>query len=154
SSATGQFNSARINALFKDQKGTVWTSVEHLGVYHFTNERFVAVTGESVNDSLKDSHCMLIDGAGRLWLGAKEDLVLCNENERWHRYRIPRHEAKSHITSLAEEPDGTVWAGSSGGGLLQFRNGKSVAIPAVAGLAGNLVQSLLTDREGHLWVGT
>jgi len=34
------------------------------------------------------------------------------------------------------------------------QEGKSVAIPAGRGLAGNLIESLLTDREGRLWVGT
>jgi ligand-binding sensor domain-containing protein/signal transduction histidine kinase len=154
SSATRQFKSARINALFKDQEGTLWTSVKNAGVYCFTNESFVAVSGESLEGLLKESHCLIVDHERRLWVGAGDDFVLCSDANRWYRYKIPRHEAKSHITSLAEGPDGTVWAGSSGGGLLQFKDGKSIAIPGGTGLAGNLVQSLLTDREGHLWVGT
>jgi len=32
--------------------------------------------------------------------------------------------------------------------------GNFVAIPRASGLAGNLIESLLTDREGRLWVGT
>jgi ligand-binding sensor domain-containing protein/signal transduction histidine kinase len=154
SNATAPIDGLRINALLKDQKGTIWASVKNAGIFHLTSERFVTLTGESVEDVLKEAHCLLVDHAGRLWLGAGEDIVLCRDNERWYQYRIPRHEAKSHITSLAEEPDGTVWAGSSGGGLIQFKDGKSAAVPAETGLAGSLVQSLLTDREGHLWVGT
>jgi ligand-binding sensor domain-containing protein/signal transduction histidine kinase len=154
SNATAQFNGFRINALFKDQKGTIWVSVKNAGTYHFTDERFLAVTGDSLEGLLKESHCLLVDRGGRLWLGAGEDVVLCRDGDRWHHYNIPRHQAKSHITSLAEEPDGTVWAGSSGGGLLQFSEGKPGALPAGTGLAGNLIQSMLTDREGHLWLGT
>jgi ligand-binding sensor domain-containing protein/signal transduction histidine kinase len=154
SSAAGQFNGARINALFKDQTGTIWTSVKNAGVYQFTNEDFAPVTDDSLEGALKESHCLMVDHAGRLWLGTGENLVLCRDGNRWYQFKIPRHEAKSHITSLAEEPDGTVWAGSSGGGLLRFKDGKFVAIPAGTGLAGNLIHSLLTDREGHLWVGT
>src|SRR6266850_452539 len=151
SSATAQFNSFRINALFKDQKGTIWASVKNAGVYHFTNEQFVPVTSDALEGLLKESHCLLVDHAGRLWLGAGEDFVLFQDGERWYRYKIPRHQAKSHIRSLAEEPDGTVWAGSSEGGLLQFKDGKPAALATGIGLAGNLVQCLLTDREGHLW---
>jgi signal transduction histidine kinase/streptogramin lyase len=55
---------------------------------------------------------------------------------------------------LAEEPDGTVWAGSVGEGLFQFKFGKLVAINASSGLSDNLVETLLMDREGKLWVGT
>ena len=154
SNALGQFNGARINALCKDQKGDVWTSVKKVGIFHFTNERFEAVAEDSLEGLLKESHCLMVDRVGRLWVGAGEAFVLCRDGERWYQYRIPRHEAKSHISSLAEEPDGTVWAGCSRGGLLQFKDGKSAAIPTGIGLAGNLVQSLLTDSEGHVWVGT
>ena len=54
----------------------------------------------------------------------------------------------------AEEPDGTVWAGSVSEGLFQFRGGKLTPIDAGMGLSDNLVESLLVDREGKLWVGT
>lgn len=154
SSSAAQFNGFRVNALFKDQKGTIWICVNNGGTYHFANERFVAVTDDSPDDLLKQSHCVMVDHAERLWLGAGDDFVLCRDGDHWYRYRIPRHQAKSCITSLVEEPDGTVWAASSGGGLLQFKDGKSAALPAGAGFAGNLVQSLLTDHEGHLWAGT
>ena len=107
-----------------------------------------------MEELLKDSHCLLVDQIGRMWIGAGEDSVLCHDGDRWHRYRIPRNQAKSHMSTLAEELDGTVWAGSAGGGLLRFKDGKPVAIPAGSGLAGNLIESLLTDREGRLWVGT
>jgi signal transduction histidine kinase/streptogramin lyase len=103
---------------------------------------------------MKDSHCLLLDQTGRMWIGAGEDFVLCHEGGRWHHYRIPRNLAKAHICALAEEGDGTVWAGSAGGGLLQFKEGKSAAMPASSGLAGTLIESLFTDREGGLWVGT
>ena len=67
---------------------------------------------------------------------------------------MPRHLATHYISALAEEPDGTVWAGSAGEGLFQFKSGKLVAINASSGLSDNLVETLLMDREGKLWVGT
>src|ERR1700722_19049608 len=98
-----------------------------------------------MEDLLKDSHCLLMDKSGRMWIGAGEDFVLCHVGDRWHRYRIPRNLAKSYVSALAEESDGTIWAGSAGGGLLQFKEGKFFAISADSGLAGNLIESLLTD---------
>ena len=53
-----------------------------------------------------------------------------------------------------EDPDGTVWAGSVSEGLFQFKHGKLVAVNASSGLSDNLVEALLVDREGKLWVGT
>jgi ligand-binding sensor domain-containing protein/signal transduction histidine kinase len=152
--AAGTFSGQRITTLFNDRQGRMWVGVKGAGVFQFVNDKFVPLTGDSMEESLKDSHCLLVDKMGRMWIGVGEDFVLCHDGDRWHRYRIPRNQAKSHVSVLAEESDGTVWAGSAGGGLLQFKEGKFIAIPAGSGLAGNLIESLLTDREGRLWVGT
>ena len=148
------FQGQRITALLTDRQGRMWVGVKGLGVFQHVNDRFVPLTGEAMEELLKDSHCLLMDRTGRLWIGAGDDFVLCHDGDRWHRYRIPRNQAKSHVSSLAEEGDGTIWAGSAGGGLLQFKDGKFVAIPTGTGLAGTLIQSLLADREERLWVGT
>jgi ligand-binding sensor domain-containing protein/signal transduction histidine kinase len=148
------FKGRRITALLKDRLGRMWVGVKDAGVFQLLNDEFVRLSGDSMDGPLKDSHCLLLDQTGRLWIGAGEDLVLCCDVNQWRRYRIPRAQAKSHISSLALESDGTVWAGSAGGGLLHFRDGKFYSLPANCGLAGNLIESLLTDSAGRLWVGT
>jgi ligand-binding sensor domain-containing protein/signal transduction histidine kinase len=152
--AAETFKGQRITALFKDRQGQMWVGVKGVGVFQYVNDQFVPLRGDSTDELLKDSHCLLMDRMGRIWIGAGEDFVLCHDGDRWHHYRIPRNQAKSHVSTLAEESDGTIWAGSAGGGLLQFKEGKFAAIPTGSGLAGNLIESLLADREGRLWVGT
>ncbi|NOS68302.1 MAG: histidine kinase, partial [Verrucomicrobia bacterium] len=61
---------------------------------------------------------------------------------------------KPFINTLAELPDGMVWAGSVSEGLFQFKDGKLGAVNASSGMLDNFVESLLVDREGNLWVGT
>jgi len=148
------FNGMRINSLSKDPRGVMWVAVQNTGVFRFEDGRFNKVTTDVAEDALKDPHCLLTDKAGRLWISAGDDLVLCFEAQRWHRYRIPRNEARAYISALVEEADGTIWAGSTAGGLLQFKDGKAIPIPAGSGLAGSLVFSLLADREGSVWAGT
>ena len=46
--------------------------------------------------------------------------MLCREGTQWRRYRIPRHLARPYVSALAEEADGTVWAGSVSEGLFCF----------------------------------
>ncbi|HEY4417785.1 MAG TPA: two-component regulator propeller domain-containing protein [Verrucomicrobiae bacterium] len=152
--AAGKFNGQSVTALFKDQHGVMWIGVAGAGVFQFVGDAFIPLPGEGMNESLKDPHCLFVDQAGRLWVGAGEDFVLCHDGDHWQRYRIPRNQVRSHVTVLAGEADGTVWAGSSAGGLLAFKDGKSFVMPASAGLAGDLIESFLVDREGRLWVGT
>ena len=152
--ATEQFRGRTVSALFKDSKKTMWTCVKGLGVFQYTNNTFIPLSEDSVGDLLKDANCLLMDHEGRLWIGAGEDFVLCREGNHWHRYRTPPNRARSHVNVLAEESDGTIWAGLGSAGLLQFKDGKSILVPAGTGLAGNSVQTLLSDRDGRLWVGT
>jgi signal transduction histidine kinase/streptogramin lyase len=97
---------------------------------------------------------MLVDREGRLWVGAGNDFVLCRDGGQWRRYRIPRHSTPSYVAALAEEPDGTIWAGSVSEGLFQFKGGRLNAVNASSGLSDNLVTTLFVDRAGKLWVGT
>ena len=152
--AAESFKGRAITALYQDSQGTIWISFKGAGVFQFQNNTFVPLAGEAMTNLLKDAHCLLVDQAGRLWIGAGEDFLLCREAGRWQRYRIPRNRFRSPVSSLAEEQDGTLWAGAGAGGLMPFKDGKAVAFPAGAGLAGNSVESLLTDNEGRLWVGT
>ncbi len=147
----GVFRGTRITALARDRQGHMWVAAEGVGVCEFLDDRFVPLTGDEL---LRHPHCLLFDQAGRLWLGAGEDYVLCRDGDHWHRYHIARDQARAPVTALAEEADGTIWAGSAGGGLIQLKDGKFFSIPADSGLVGDQIESLLADREGRLWAGT
>lgn len=148
------FEGKRISALFPDRQGDLWIGATGAGVFQYHSGQFIPVVEASVAGLLQEPHCLLVDQAGSLWIGAGDDVVLCRTGEQWRRYRIPRHSERPYVSALAEEPDGTVWAGSVSGGLIQFKEGKPTAINASSGLSDNLVKSLLVDREGKLWVGT
>jgi ligand-binding sensor domain-containing protein/signal transduction histidine kinase len=150
----GDFKGKHITTLSEDRHGAMWVGVASVGVFRWTEGKFVPLTDASVDSLLKDSHCLLEDNVGRIWVGAGDDVVLCREGNQWHRYRIPRHLARPYIGALAQEPDGTVWAGSVSEGLFRFKEGRLTAINASSGLSDNSVESLLVDREGNLWVGT
>jgi ligand-binding sensor domain-containing protein/signal transduction histidine kinase len=152
--AAKAFRGKRITSLCKGSQGQMWIGVQNAGVFQFVDGKFVPLPGDSVDELLQDSHALLVEPGGRIWIAAGEDSILCRDGERWHRYRVPRNLAKSRITVLAEEPDGTLWAGSASGGLIQITGGRLIGIPASTGLAGSAIISLFTDREGGMWVGT
>jgi len=151
---TSQFKGMPIAALFKGRTG-IWLGATGVGTFRFANGQFARLTDTSgVDNLLLDPHCLLEDQAGRLWLGAGDDYVLCREGNEWRPTRLPRHSARPYVSTLAEQPDGTVWAGSASEGLFQFKGGKQAQIDASSGLSDNFIESLLVDRDGNLWVGT
>lgn len=60
----------------------------------------------------------------------------------------------NYIVSLWVDPDGTVWAGTWGGGLARLRDGTWTNFTTRDGLPANHVFALYRDRESRLWVGT
>ena len=60
----------------------------------------------------------------------------------------------NYIVSLAVEPDGTVWAGTWGGGLARFDGTQFRNYTVADGLPGNHVFMLHRDQKGQLWIGT
>lgn len=149
-----EFAGRFVTTIVRDRNGAMWLGATGYGVFQFVAGKSLALTDASLGELLLDPHYLLFDRAGRIWLGAGDDYLLCREQGEWRRFRIPRHLATSHISALAEAPDGTVWAGSVSEGLFQFRDGKLSSITAASGLSDNFVRCLQVDREGNLWVGT
>jgi signal transduction histidine kinase/ligand-binding sensor domain-containing protein len=143
-----------ITALFSERNGTMWIGARGAGLFSLRDGKLTQVRDPVFDNLLRDPHCLLVDHEGRIWVGAGNDFVLYREGTQWRSYRFPRHLARHYVSALAEEPDGTVWAGSVSEGLFQFKHGKLVAVNASSGLSDNLVEALLVDREGKLWVGT
>jgi ligand-binding sensor domain-containing protein/signal transduction histidine kinase len=153
-SADAPFHGKPIAFLFNDGKGNMWVGATGAGIFRFDGGKLTPLTDPSVGDLLRDPHCLRVDAGGRLWVGAGDDFVLCKDGGQWRRYRIPRHSARPYVKVLAEEPDGTFWAGSVSEGLFRFNGGKLKAVDASTGLTDNRIKSFLVDREGKLWVGT
>jgi ligand-binding sensor domain-containing protein/signal transduction histidine kinase len=143
----------RITALCRDPSGTLWIGVAGTGVFRFSAGTLTAVTDPQMDALLRQPHCLLLDRNGRIWVGAGDDFVLSWDASQWRRFRIPRHSATAFVSSLSEQPDGTVWAGSTSEGLFQFKRGKLTAVNAGAGLLDNRVTALFADRDGNLWIG-
>lgn len=60
----------------------------------------------------------------------------------------------NYVVSLEVDKQGTVWAGTWGGGLSRFDGKRWVNYTTAEGLPGNHVFMLHTDASGKLWIGT
>jgi ligand-binding sensor domain-containing protein/signal transduction histidine kinase len=149
-----EFAGKSITALCKDRQGNMWVGATGAGVFEYHDGTFVPLEDSATRELLQDPHCILVDKDGHVWIGAGDDFVLCRDGNQWRPYRIPRHLARSYVSSLAEQPDGTVWAGSTSEGMFEFKDRKMTAVNASSGLSDNSVESLLADRDGNLWAGT
>lgn len=93
--------------------------------------------------------------SGELWIGTTGGIAIF-DGDRIRTFHPGPSTALgvNSMFSLLAEPDGTIWAGTEGGGLLRVRNGRETLFSATNGLSDGFVRRILRDRRGTLWVGT
>ncbi len=91
-----------------------------------------------------------------LWLGtANGKLFVHNRNSGETReYSHPTIENKYFVTSILSDPDGFIWAGTWGGGLICVEQDRVEVFNINNGLNDNNIKTLHIDLEGNLLVGT
>jgi len=97
------------------------------------------------------------DRARRLWIGSLDGLVVLDKGGNSQRIA---HLSDQRVMALLTDRNGTVWAGTMGGGLNRIDPDRfEVATypydlndPHSVGAAG--IMSLLEDSAGQLWIGT
>jgi ligand-binding sensor domain-containing protein/signal transduction histidine kinase len=90
-----------------------------------------------------------------LWIGTSGGLVRLDGAEFvvYDRDNTPDIRENS-VFCLTVGRDGSLWAGTDGGGLFRYRAEKFRSYGAAEGLANEFVRSVVETRDGTLWVGT
>ncbi len=108
-------------------------------------------------------HALLVDRAGRVWIGTGHGLDLLDPRtgslSHFHQQADGTGLAGNLVRALWQDTDGTLWVGSHGGlnridnpdGVVRFSQPLATAL---AGQSMPLVFSLVADTGGNLWLGT
>ena len=144
------FSPGSIFAMAQTPDGYLWLGGE-FGLFRFDGVHFVlwqAPAGQKLPDK---PYSLLVTRDGILWIGTFAGLVSWNGAEL---IRYPELDGQ-FVTSLLEDREGSVWAGTIGptnGQLCSIRSG-SAQCYSEDGAFGSLVWSLGEDSSGALWAG-
>jgi signal transduction histidine kinase/streptogramin lyase len=139
------------NSVLEDRRGRLWVGTwssglryleqgEFKSAYHATDGRNVVLTiFESRNG---DIWVGTRNGPGRLRAAA------------WQWYDQDPHLKGSAVRCFAEQPDGTIWCGLDGGGVVLIGSSGTRQFRAADGLASDQVRTIFADPDGAVWIGT
>jgi ligand-binding sensor domain-containing protein len=85
---------------------------------------------------------------------AKESLHHAQQKKEMGLEGVDQAYNPNYIISLVVDQDGTVWAGTWGGGLAHYDGKQWNNTTTVEGLPGNHVFMLHRDHQNRLWIGT
>lgn len=168
-----KLNNIFINTLLCDENGNVWIGTEKGGINKYSvyqNQfEFYANDPNNPNSLNENTINSILKEKDVLWIGTAGG-GLNQLNYKTGRFRHFTHSSfnasslsSDYITSLIRGDDGSLWAGSWGGGLNRIRTtGNDVSIQRITNttpgiqneLVNYFVSSLINDPRGFLMVGT
>ncbi len=94
-----------------------------------------------------------IDRAGELWVGTRNGLSHFSKG-KVKTYKTEDGLSSNNVVAIFQDAKGTMWIGTSGGGVNRFEAGHFSALTSRNGLGSDVVWSINGDPDGTLWLGT
>jgi signal transduction histidine kinase/ligand-binding sensor domain-containing protein len=143
----------RIAAVLADRAGRVWATLRPGGVLSWQDGHFTSVTGFAT--ARYPSRSLYEDSRGAIWLGQRNTRALVRiEREGVSSIQLPQSMPRADIRVAVEDATGSLWFGTDGSGLLQWKDGRFGRFTRENGLSSDFVWALRAEPDGALWIGT
>ncbi|WP_399256086.1 diguanylate cyclase [Terriglobus tenax] len=144
----GQYTGYPVSFVREDRNGSVWIGRSAIGVMRWVGygqtEHWTRATGLASNLI----YSVTRDHRNRVWIGGVAGIDVLQDGLVVKSYRGSNAQ---QTRSLVTTEDGTVWAGTSVGGLLRFRNDGELVVQA---RDVPHITSMFPDHHGNLWLST
>lgn len=102
-------------------------------------------------------HALFEDSSGRLWVGTERGLFRREPAARgggWTAVTPAAGLTHPFVRVIREEPAGTLWFGTNGGGIFRWSDGRFRSVTKAHGLSSDLVRAIYPAPDGRLWIAT
>ena len=137
-----------ISGFVEDESGTVWIA-GLLSIYKYRDGVLSVAGSDSKNQVM--ALALAEDSAKRMWIGAATGVHRLDGGTVIAPFA---QQIQTEVGSLLIDRQGSLWAGSTSGGVFRISGNQVTSFDAPNGLTDKRVLSLYEDREGSLWVGT
>ena len=141
-----------VQAFAQTHDGYLWIGTTG-GLLRFDGVHFTVFDSQNTPSLRENSiFCLMVTKDGTLWIGTEGGGIVSYSAGRFRTWAVPDGQSNDFVRVIAEDPDGTVWAGTDRG-LLRLTGGRFVQIDGTPSIPPISVHSIRRDRAGHLWVG-
>ena len=160
----------QIEAVLEDSQNRLWVGTRNGGLELFDrkSESFKHFVHQDNSKSLSTNSVRTIfeDSDGNLWVGQRNGNIdiLAKGSDTFTRLTYEGKDlTETTILSITESNNRNIWIGTQGEGLfrIKYSNGKVSLINHYInksrdsrGITGNVIYSLMLDKNGRLWIGT
>ena len=154
--ALDEWEGDECRALLQDQNGVFWIGFfgRVPALYCYEEGRFhPAAMAEA--ETIAYVH-VLWEYQNALWVGTAKGLFVLDYSSGQVRHFTAEQFGlpANGILALEADPEGNIWMGTSGGGVLRYDGETFQSIRLGPSALGNIVEAVLWDRAGRLWFGT
>ena len=136
----------RVQCLFRDHRGTLWIGTSG-GLAALQNGQLIHPVGEKAGLSVL---AIGEDSAGRLFVAADGGMRVV-ENGQLREF-APDGIPLRDVDALYQGPEGSLWMGTLGSGLLLWKDGKLFRYTVKDGLFDDEVYGIARDSQDRLWM--
>ncbi len=153
SAATG--SSGDNGPVYVDPSGRTWHGPSTGGLFYLQDGQRFQVTDAGIGDDVVYS----IDGGpGEVWIGRQRGgltrLLTEGGSIKADAFTAANGLAPGPVYAVHRSRDGTVWAGTLGGGVSRLDGGRITTFTTANGLASNTISAIAEGTGGILWVAT
>jgi ligand-binding sensor domain-containing protein/serine phosphatase RsbU (regulator of sigma subunit) len=142
----------KIYTISEDQHGDYWFGL-HRGIARYDGKRLTSYSQHKENNE-EIIFSSFRDSQNNLWFGgANGDGVLKYNGKQFEQMKLPAEVKNDFIGSITEDKNHHMWFATDHG-VLEYDRKKFTLFTEENGLAANQVQSVYTDLENNVWIGT
>jgi ligand-binding sensor domain-containing protein/signal transduction histidine kinase len=142
----------RIRAIEQDIDGYLWLGTD-VGLVRFDGVRFTSWTALSAGPPVTGVNALMSSRDGSLWVSVSERGLIRIKHGASTLYSEHDGFARSFVFALAEDHQGTVWAGTLQG-LYRFSQQRWERLGTSRGLVEGAVLAVYEDSARRLWIAT
>ncbi len=140
-----------VRAICEDDEGNLWLGTSGGGLIQLRPQSVYVLRAEQgLPDGIVTA--MTSDANGRIYVGMERGGLFVGESGRFDAVEnSDTLGVQNYVSSVYVTRDGTVWAGTLGGGLYGLQNGREIHLTTADGLVSGDVWAVCGDADEGIW---